>query len=326
MLPMKKNIALIAGGYSGEYEISIASARRIMENIDHDRYQVFLIRIQKESWLAEDADGTPVSLNRTDFTLNLNNGILHFDKAMIIIHGPPGENGMLQGYLDMIGIPYTTCSHDTSAATFNKYYCKLLVKSFGIPLARHLFFTRHHTVNADDIIRELPLPLFVKPNQNGSSVGVRKAKTRESLEEAIAYAFSFDTEILVEETLVGREITCGVLRLGTELVSLPLCEVVSKKEFFDYEAKYSPGMAEERVPAPLTDEVNRKCTEISRFLYEKLNCRGVVRFDYILSGDTFYFLEVNTVPGMSAGSIVPKMVRANGWTEREFYNLLIENQ
>jgi D-alanine-D-alanine ligase len=320
---MKKNIALVAGGYSGEYEISINSARRVLANIDRELFEVFLVIINRESWLCEDANGTPFPLDRTDFTIVTASGKLRFDMAMIIIHGTPGEDGKLQGYFDMTGIPYNTCSHDTSAATFNKYYCKLLVHTLGLPLAKHQFYTNRNQPDSDAVIAALGLPLFVKPNQNGSSVGISKAHTKEELEKAIEHAFSCDTEILIEEFIKGREITCGVIRLKNEMLCLPLCEIVSKKEFFDYEAKYTPGMADELVPAPLTDDLADRCTELSRKLYDGLNCKGIVRFDYILSNNEFFFLEVNTVPGLSAGSIVPKMVRAHGWTEGEFYTRMI---
>jgi len=321
---MKKNIALVAGGYSGEYEISINSARRVLENIDREIFEVFLVIINRETWKCEDVNGKSLSLDRTDFTVNTATGKIRFDMAMIIIHGTPGEDGKLQGYFDMIGIPYNTCSHDTAAATFNKYYCKLLVHSLGLSLAKHQFYTKRDQPDPEAIISALGLPLFIKPNQNGSSVGISKAKSKTELISAIDHAFSFDHEILIEEFIEGREITCGVIRLNNELLCLPLCEIVSKKEFFDYEAKYSPGMADELVPAPLTDDLTLRCGEISMKLYNKLNCKGIVRFDYILSNNEFYFLEVNTVPGLSAGSIVPKMVRAHGWTEGEFYTRMID--
>ncbi len=322
---MKKNIALVAGGYSGEYDISIKSSLQVLRNIDQSVYNVFLVIIKKESWMCVSPEDCVQEIDRKDFSILRDGQKFCFDAAMIVIHGTPGEDGKLQGYFDMLNIPYTTCSQDVSSATFNKYFCKLIVSSFGLPTANFFFYTKHTPIQITEIIDALAYPVFVKPNKNGSSVGVSKAHNLAELDEAITNAFAADDEILVEETIVGREITCGILRDAGELVALPVTEIISKKEFFDYEAKYTPGMAEEVVPADIDEETALRCQEISRNLYTRLNCSGVVRFDYILSDDTFYFLEVNTVPGLSEGSIVPKMVRAFGWTEKELYGKLIEN-
>lgn len=322
---MKKNIAVVAGGYSGEYEISISSARRVLENIDREFFNIFLVIIDKENWYCEDDLGNSINLDRTDFTAFSQGERIVFSMALIVIHGSPGENGMLQGFFDMLDIPYSTCPHDTSAVTFNKYFSKLLADSLGLRLSKHFFLTRRDKPDYEEIISALKLPVFVKPNQNGSSVGITKAHNKEELLKAVEYAFSFDSEILLEEFIKGREIACGVIRLDNGLICLPICEIVSKKEFFDYEAKYTQGMADEIIPAPITDELSARCRDLSKQLYDQFNCKGIVRFDYILADETFYFLEVNTVPGLSAGSIVPKMVRAHGWTEKEFYTKIINN-
>ena len=321
---MKKNIALVAGGYSGEYDISINSSLQVLRNIDMNAWNVFLVILKKDSWMCVSPEDCVQEIDRKDFSIMRNSEKLCFDAAMIVIHGTPGEDGKLQGYFDMINLPYTTCAADISAVTFNKYLCKLLVATSGLPTANFFFYTRTSPIRITEIVDSLALPVFVKPNKNGSSVGVTKAHDLAELDAAITDAFRFDDEILVEEFISGRELTCGVLKDNDELITFPVCEVISKKEFFDYEAKYTPGMAEEVVPAAIDEETSARCQEISRNLYTRLNCKGVVRFDYILSDQIFYFLEVNTVPGLSEGSIVPKMVRAHGWTEGELYSKLIE--
>ncbi len=318
------NIAIVAGGDSGEYGISIGSGRMVEQNIDRSKYEPFLIEVKGSKWIYR-LGMFHIPVDRKDFSLRIGHRKVRFHAVFNAIHGTPGENGRLQGYLDMLNIPYTSCGVTTSAITFNKAYCKAVVASLGIPVASSVHLFRRDSDPAGKVLAGLALPCFVKPNNGGSSVGMSKVKFKKDLSPAIEKAFAEDDEILVEEFIPGREMTCGVIRTGGTVIAFPVTEVISRKDFFDYEAKYSEGMADEVVPAPIPEEQSLRCRSTSAMLYEKLNCRGVVRFDYILDRDgRFWFLEVNTVPGLSDASIVPKMARAHGWTFRELITRLIE--
>ena len=316
-------IAIVAGGDSGEYEVSVKSGRQVELNLDKTRFDPFLIEIRKNQWTYR-LNGREYPIDKNDFSLLIGDQRICFDAVFNAIHGTPGENGLLQGYFDIIGIPYTSCGVTTSSLTFNKSFCKNVVSSYGIRTAKsvHLFKCEP---DPDKKIREqLSLPVFVKPNNGGSSVGMSKVNRWEDLTSALSKAFHEDDEILVEEFIAGRELTCGVLFSDKNIISFPVTEIISKKEFFDFEAKYSDGLASEVVPADIPDPVALECKTISGFLYERLDCKGVVRFDYIYDGQHFYFLEVNTVPGLSEQSIVPKMTRAYGWTVTELFTRLLE--
>jgi D-alanine-D-alanine ligase len=317
------NIAIVAGGDSGEYEISLKSGRQVELNLDRNRFIPYLIEIRKDKWMHFDGNETfPVDKN--DFSLTTGKTTIRFDAVFNAIHGTPGENGKLQGYFDMLGVPYTSCDLTTSAITFNKSFCKKVVASDGIDVARSIHLFRGENEGKDTILQQLVLPVFVKPNNGGSSVGMSKVNRPEDIEKAIAKAFDEDDEILVEEFIDGRELTCGVLRTKGEIIAFPVTEIISEKEFFDFEAKYKEGLAIEIVPADIPEDISDKCRKTSRFIYERLNCKGVVRFDYILNNGRFFFLEVNTVPGLSEQSIIPKMVRAYGWTVTELFTRMIE--
>jgi len=317
------NIAIVAGGDSGEYAISMMSGKQVEEQIDRQLYQPYLIEIKGNSWICL-LDGESYPVDKNDFTLHLPGKHIRFDMVFNSIHGSPGENGRLQGYLDMVGIPYTSSDVVTSAITFNKAFCKNIVARSGVltPKSVHLF--RHDNEKISKISELLSLPCFVKPNNGGSSVGMTKVSSAGHFPAALELAFREDSEVLVEEFIRGRELTCGVLRTGGAVVTLPVCEIVSKKEFFDYEAKYTAGMAEEIVPAPVSSTIADECSRISASLYKLLNCKGIVRFDYIHDNEKFYFLEVNTVPGLTAASIVPKMIKVQGWSYTELVTRLIE--
>jgi D-alanine-D-alanine ligase len=320
---MKKNIALITGGSSGELEISLNSAKVISQQLDKNLFNVFTIVIQGKKWIYQEVSGKTF-IDKNDFSLTLEGRKYLFDCVFIAIHGTPGEDGKLQGYFDMLGIPYTACDVYTSSLTFNKYFTNLVVESLGIKTGRLQLIKLDEKFEPQAIVEQLGLPCFVKPNKNGSSVGITKVKTETELVPAIETAFRHDDEVLVQKLLQGIEITCGLLRYKDELVILPLCEVVSKNEFFDYEAKYTDGMADEIVPARISQELTKKCKDLSAFLYDKLNCKGIVRFDYMLSGEDFYFIEVNTIPGLSQSSIVPKMARNMGLEIKELFTMAIE--
>lgn len=317
------NVAIVAGGDSGEYGISVKSGLQVELNLDPGKFVPYLIGIRKDKWTYS-RDGKEFSIDRNDFSLSVDGTRIRFDVVFIAIHGTPGENGRLQGYLDLLGIPYTSSDVATSALTFNKSFCKNVVSSYGISTARSIHLFRNERDIRKVILDKLALPVFIKPNNGGSSVGMSRVSRAEDIDDAVACAFREDEEILVEEFIEGRELTCGVLRSEGEVVAFPVTEIISKKEFFDFEAKYQDGLASEVVPADVPGEVSEECRNISRFLYERLNCRGVVRFDYIFNSRGFHFLEVNTVPGLTEQSIVPKMVKAYGWTVTELYTRMIE--
>lgn len=316
------------GGYSGEHDISIASGNQVYSQLNHERYNVYRVVIDREGWYWIDGDGRR-PINKGDFTVEDNGKVVRFDLAFIIVHGNPGENGVLQGYFDMLGIPYTTCGFYTSSLTFQKGYCNPVVRSFGIVgVAKSVLIYRHHIAEAEKRLASLQYPVFVKPAAGGSSVATTKVKQPEALAQAINEAFAEDNAVLVEEAIAGREFDCGVFRKadGEKLV-FPVTELIPKggHEFFDYEAKYQ-GFSDEITPAEVEAEVAAHIQEVSSRLYDMLDCRGIVRFDYIYDThhQQLYFLEVNTVPGLSAESIIPKQARAIGISPAELHEMAIE--
>lgn len=324
----KKNIALLAGGYSGEYVISIQTAETIEKNLDAGLYNIYKIIVTRDGWWYEAAGNKKIPVNKNDFSLDIDGENIRFDGAFIAIHGTPGEDGRMQGYLDMLQIPYNTCNSIVSALTFNKSYCNKVVKSFNIAnIAHSVHLIKGESYNIGAILEKLKFPLFVKPNEGGSSLGVSKVKSVEELMPAIDKAFKEDNQVLIEEFIEGRELTIGVYRIGAYLQTLPPTEIISKNEFFDYEAKYTPGVTNEVTPAHITEEIHEQLKAKSTYIYRYLNCRGIVRMDFILQKGTgkLYFLEVNTMPGQSENSIVPQQVRASGKTLKEFYGDLLED-
>ena len=324
---MKKNIALIAGGYSGEYVISIQTAATIEKSLDDSVYNVYKIIVTKEEWYYEH-EGGKVSVDKNDFSLMVKGEKIKLDCVFIAIHGSPGEDGRIQGYLDMLQIPYTTCNSIVSALTFNKSYCNKVVQSFNvvnIANSVHLIKGENYSVGA--ILDQLKLPVFVKPNESGSSLGVSKVKQVQELLPAIEKAFSEDNQVLIEEFIEGRELTIGVYKTSGYLHALPATEIVSKNEFFDYEAKYTPGVTKEITPAKIDNNLKEQLENKAMYIYRHLNCRGVVRMDFILQKITnkLFFLEVNTMPGQSENSIVPQQVRASGHTLKDFYGDILED-
>jgi D-alanine-D-alanine ligase len=324
---MKKNIALLAGGYSGEYVISIQSAETIEKNLDTLLYNVYKIIITREEWYYNDGN-EKIQVDKNDFSLRLNGERIKFDCVFIAIHGTPGEDGKLQGYLDMMQIPYATCNSIVSAITFNKSFCNKVVKAFNVVnIANSVHLIKGEPFSMGAVLDLLKLPVFVKPNEYGSSLGVSKVKKVEELLPAIEKAFREDNQVLIEEFIEGREITIGVYKVNGHIHALPATELISKNEFFDYEAKYTPGVTNEITPAELNDSLNEQLESKAIYIYKHLNCRGIVRMDFILQGITnkFFFLEVNTTPGQSENSVVPQQVRASGRTLKEFYGSLLED-
>lgn len=323
---MKKlNIALVAGGYSGERVISLGSAAVAEKHIDKNLYNVYKIEIDLDKWSYTDANGQVFLVNRDNFTLNIAEDTIHFDAALIIIHGTPGEDGKLQGYFDMLKIPYTSCDAITSALTFNKRWTVATAAFSGIKVANSLHLFKESPLSATEVLESLKLPVFVKPNNGGSSIGMSRVDKAEDLESAIEKAFKEDNQVLIEEFIKGREFTVGCFRTQGELIVLPICEVRSKKAFFDYEAKYE-GASEELIPAPIDEKMADILRGTVKKVYQIFNCKGIVRVDFIWNeaDNQPYMLEINTVPGQSESSIVPQMVRAYGWTMQEFYTRQIQ--
>lgn len=320
----KLNIAVVSGGDSGEFEISVKSGEVVKKFIDPNKYKVYPIQMKGQEWLYECKNQNMYPVDKNDFTIELPGDKIHFDCVFIAIHGTPGEDGKLQGYFDILGIPYTSCDHVTSALTFNKYFCKNYIQNFGVRTAKAVYINRPDQIISEMIQQQLSLPVFVKPNNGGSSVGMSKVNSAEGLEPAIEKALKEDDEILIEEYIKGREISCGVFRYKKEIIVLPISEIVSKRDFFDYEAKYTPSLADEVIPAQIPEPVRKECSEISSRLYDKMNCKGIVRFDYIFNESGIYFLEVNTVPGMTEASIVPKMAKCMGYSLQQFFSMIVE--
>jgi D-alanine-D-alanine ligase len=323
---MKKIIALLTGGTTGEWVVSVKSAATIAHNLDSDKFEVYKIMLTQQGWFYEPADSVKIEIDKNDFSLIIKGRKVTFDGVFIAIHGAPGEDGKLQGYFDMLNIPYTTCDALTSAITMNKGYTKAIVQ--GIPslhVAKSVQIFSHSPYNLNEIKQSLNLPFFVKPNNGGSSIGMSKVKNQYDLQAAIDKAFKEDTQILIEEFIEGREFTVGVVKLDGKVTVLPVTEVETAKEFFDFEAKYTPGVAIETTPAKLKEETRKRVEEIASAVYLKLNCRGVVRMDFILLGDEgdFYFIEINTIPGQTATSFIPQQVAAFGLKLNDFYTKLI---
>jgi len=321
---MKKRIAVVMGGDSGEYDISMQSAKVTCQQIDSDKYDVYPILIHKNEWAFISQDGSHVPVDRYDFSISLSGIKIKFDAIFIAIHGTPGEDGKLQGYLEMLSIPFTTCDSITSALTFSKYFTNDLAITYGIKVPKTFLVRAGHAYDVKEISDALGFPFFIKPNKSGSSVGVSKVYNFNEVEAAMQKAFAHDNEVLLQQFAKGRELACGVYCLKGDIKVLPVTEIIPAKDFFDYEAKYSEGMAREITPAQLTDAETAECQRITTYLYDKFNCRGIVRFDYFLDGDDFWFLEVNTVPGLSEGSIVPKQAAAAGISMKELFSQLIE--
>ena len=318
-------VAVLAGGNSSEYDISIGSASRVLDAIDRTRYAPYLIKVKGTRWFYTAGDATETEVDKNDFSLCLGDEKIRLAYALILIHGTPGEDGLMQAYFEMMGIPFSSGGCLASAISFDKSVCKRTVAPTGIALAREVLLTRGDEVDAAAIAGTLGLPLFVKPNASGSSCGVSKVKTVEALLPALEAAWKEGNQAIVEEFIAGTEVSCGVLEVGGKPILFPATEIVSKKEFFDYEAKYTPGMSEEITPARISAEEMSEVQRLSLLVYRTLRCRGVARVDFIICGGVPYMIEINTVPGMSAGSIIPKQAAAAGMGLTELFNLIISD-
>jgi D-alanine-D-alanine ligase len=320
----KPVIAFVTGGYSAEAEISYKSAITIERNLDTDIFTIYKIDIRPDKWVYVDGQGTEFLVDKGDFSLQIESQRITFDAAFIGIHGTPGEDGKLQGYFDLLNIPYTSCDTTTSAVTFNKRYTVAVTGASGFNVARsiHLFIQSYQPGSI--VNSGLTFPVFVKPNNGGSSIGMSKVAVAEDLEKAIQKAFEQDTQVLIEEFIAGREFTIGVFKTKGKIVTLPFTEILTENDFFDFEAKYK-GKSNEVTPAICSDQIRESINEAAAGIYAVFNCRGVVRMDFIYdeAKSKPYLIEINTVPGQSAASIVPQQVAAAGLSLKEFYTMLV---
>jgi len=323
---MKLNIAFVTGGFSGEAEISYKSAITIEKNIDKERWNLYKIDITTDGWFYKLSSGDKIEVDKNDFSITIDEEKITFDAVLIGIHGTPGEDGKLQGYFDTLHIPYTSCDAATSALTFNKSFTVAVAAFNGIDVSRSVLLFKNSFKSPDELLKSLRFPVFIKPNNGGSSIGMSKVNSpSEELGKAIEKAFNEDDQVLVEEFISGRELTIGVFKSKGEIIPLPITEIISKKDFFDYEAKYL-GASEEVTPAKVDELIAEKIREAAVKIYQVFNCKGIVRIDFIYNEEEgkSYMLEINTVPGQSEASIVPQQVHEMGWSLQDFYTALIE--
>jgi len=319
-----RTIAIVAGGNSSEYPVSVRSAEGVATALK-EKYETFIITVKGTDWYWEEPKGRIFRIDKNDFTLVLDDRRVRFDAAFIAIHGNPGENGLLQGYFDMIGIPYTSCDAFVSALTFNKQACKLYLNEYGIPMTGGILIRKGQKYDATGIVRQTGLPCFVKPNASGSSFGVTKVKETSDFEAALEKAFAEGHEVLVESFMKGTEVACGVVRTKNRKIIMPVTEIVPKKEFFDYEAKYTEGLSDEITPARMPEEMISRIQELSSEIYDILGCRGIVRVDFIVTSDGPQFLEINTIPGMTPESIIPRQAAVFGISQTDLFSIVIED-
>ncbi|MDR1632148.1 MAG: D-alanine--D-alanine ligase [Dysgonamonadaceae bacterium] len=321
---MKKNIAIIAGGYSSEIVVSMKSAQGIQSFIDPERYTSYIVLITREKWVALLPDNEESPIDKNDFGFTCAGDKIRFDFAYITIHGAPGEDGLLQGYFDMLGLPYSCCGVLAASLTFNKYFCKNYLRSFGVQVALSVLLRREDAWDEENIVSELKLPVFVKPNDGGSSFGVTKVSSAGQLQTAVNLAFTEGNEVLVESFMSGVEVTCGCYRVGEKKTVFPVTEVVPQNEFFDYDAKYN-GQVSEITPARISQALTEEVRSLTAKIYDYLGAKGIIRVDYIISPQGgVRLLEVNTTPGMTATSFIPQQVKAAGLDIRKVMTEIIE--
>lgn len=323
----KLNIALMAGGDSSEREVSLRSASRVLTALDPLKYNVFLIDVAGRDWSYTSEDGRRWQVDKNDFSVTVAGAATRLDYALIVIHGTPGEDGRLQGYFDFMGIPYSTCGLVSTVITIDKHLCKQTVAAAGIPVARGVFLQKGDVIDLDSMRDELgAMPWFVKPNASGSSCGVTKVYDADKLRDAIASAFEESDEVLIEEFLDGREIACGVVVTSAGEIVLPLTEISTKNDFFDYQAKYTAGYSKEITPAQLDETTTEKIHDYAYRAYRACRCRGIVRVDFMLLKDgTPVMIEINSVPGMSGESLVPQQAEAAGMTLGNLLDIVISD-
>lgn len=322
----KRTIAIVAGGDSSELPVSLRSAQGIYSFIDKERYNLYIVEMQGKRWEVVLADGTKAPIDRNDFSFFENGKKINFDFAYITIHGTPGENGLLQGYFDLIDIPYSSCDVLVSAMTFNKFTCNQYLKGFGIRVSESMILRKGFEILDEEVINKVGLPCFIKPNAGGSSFGVTKVKTKEDIQPAIEKAFGESDEVMIEAFMQGTEITCGCYKTKDKEVVFPITEVVTSNEFFDYDAKYN-GQVDEITPARIPEETAERVSLLTSAIYDILGCEGIIRIDYIITeGEKVNLLEINTTPGMTSTSFIPQQVRAAGLDIKDVMTDIIENK
>jgi len=320
---MKHNIAIIMGGYSNESKISLKSGKVVYENLPKDKYNIYCIKIVRNNWYYETLSGKKYNINLNDFSLNFDGGKINFDCVFNAIHGEPGENGFMQSYFEILKIPHTSCDSYQAALTFNKKECLSVLNAYEIPMADSYALVKGEDFNPIDIINIVGLPCFVKANKAGSSFGVSKVYKIEQLEDAINVAFEYDNELIIESFLDGIEVSVGVLNYKHNIVVLPVTEIVSENDFFDYDAKYN-GKSKEITPARISKIQENNVKKMAEKIYNVLNMKGFSRSEFIFRGDTPYFLEMNTVPGLTKQSILPKQAKCAGISLTELFTNAIE--
>ena len=321
----KRIIAIVAGGDSSENPVSLRSAATILENMDKQRYEPYIVEIEGKNWQVHIKDGITAPVDRNDFSFSLNGTKKVFDYAYITIHGTPGENGVFEGYLRLMRIPFSTCDVLASALTFNKFVLNKTMKSCKVNVANSRRLRKGDVVDPDKIIRKVGLPCFIKPTDGGSSFGTTKVKTREQIIPAVEEAFKENNEIMIESFMQGTEVTNGYYKTRKREVKLPVTEVVPKSDFFDYDAKYN-GKVEEITPARIPDDLRDRIQDLTAKIYDLIGCHGIIRNDYIITdGDKINLLEVNTTPGMTATSFIPQQIRAAGMNLTDVFTEIIED-
>ena len=322
----QRTIAIIAGGDNSELPVSLKSAEGIYSFIDKSRYEVFVVILQNNDWRVKLNNGDFAPINRDDFSFELDGKRKSFDFAYITIHGTPGENGLLQGYFDLINLPYSSCGVLASALTFNKFFCSQFLKGFGVKIADSILLREGQTIAEDDVVTKIGLPCFIKPNAGGSSFGVSKVKTVAEIQPAIAKAFKESSEVLIEAFMDGTELTCGCYKTKEKATVFPITEVVTHNEFFDFDAKYN-GQVDEITPARISEELTDRVQKLTSAIYDILGCSGIVRVDYMItSNEIINLIEVNTTPGMTATSFIPQQVKAAGLNIEDVMADIIENK
>jgi len=320
----KKHIAVVMGGYSSEFEISLNSGKVVCDSLDNQKYHIYPIHILKEGWFFTSKNGVNHEINKANFSFSNGKETIIPDAIFNTIHGTPGEDGYLQAYLNLIDIPQTSCDYYPAALSFNKRDCLSVLKGFGIKCANSYYVNKGVHFSEEDIILKVGLPCFVKPNRAGSSFGISKVHNLEELFPAIEKAFIEDSEIIIETAIIGTEVSVGVFNNGSELVVLPPTEIISENDYFDYEAKYL-GKSQEITPARISETETEKVKFLAEEIYRLLNMKGITRSDFIIQDGIPYFIEINANPGLSLESIVPKQVREAGMTLTEFFDILIQN-
>lgn len=319
-----KNIAIITGGFSGEDMISRQSAAMVLNNIDRERYRPYLIDISKEGWFLIDGEKN-ITIDKNDFSVDVDGSKITFDAAFLALHGTPGENGVLQGYFEMVDLPCTTGSAFSMAVTFNKFATVQLLKSAGLAVAQSVLIRTRQKIDSAFIGGKVGFPCFVKPNFGGSSIGISKVTQESDLESAINKALNESEEVIIESFMEGREFTCGVIQEKNKVRAIAVTEIVSKNEFFDFESKYDTSLVDEITPAPIDGDLYKKCQELAVETFITMDCKGMARVDFILTDEGFKIIEINTVPGMTEVSIYPQMAEASGISKNEMISTLLEN-